>query len=44
MLKMATALGAARTLSKPFSPDQLVEMVRELVGAPGGSAPMGPQS
>ncbi len=32
MLKMASVLGAARTLAKPFSLQQLLGLVRELVG------------
>jgi CheY-like chemotaxis protein len=37
MLKVAGALGAARILAKPFSPSQLLTLVRELIGpaAPG---------
>jgi len=34
MLKVAGALGAARILAKPFSPTQLLALVRELIGAP----------
>jgi DNA-binding response OmpR family regulator len=33
-LKIARALGAKRLLPKPFATNMLVEMVRELVGAP----------
>jgi len=32
-LRMASVLGAARTLSKPFRPDELVEAVRTLAAA-----------
>jgi len=37
MLKMAAALGAARTLAKPFTSDQLLGVVRELIGPPAGA-------
>lgn len=34
VLKMAGALGAARVLAKPFTPSQLIGLVRELIGPP----------
>jgi DNA-binding response OmpR family regulator len=39
MLKIAAALGAARTLPKPFEPSVLLALVRELIGPATVSAP-----
>lgn len=34
VLRMAAALGATTTLSKPFTSDELLDVVRELIGSP----------
>ena len=36
MLKTATMLGAVRTLTKPFTPTELIGLVQELIGPPAG--------
>ncbi|HEX2861128.1 MAG TPA: response regulator [Lacunisphaera sp.] len=36
MLEMAAALGAARTLPKPFAPLELLLLVEDLIGPPAG--------
>lgn len=38
MLKMASVLGATRTLAKPFNPAQLLRLVHELIGPPPAAA------
>ena len=38
MLQVAGALGAARILAKPFSPSQMLALVRELIGPPAAKA------
>jgi CheY-like chemotaxis protein len=45
-LQVAEALGATRTLNKPFVPSQLVGLVRELLGEsePQSDTPPGPDS
>ncbi len=35
MLKMASVLGASRTLGKPFQPAHLIRLVHELIGPAG---------
>lgn len=38
MLKMASVLGATRTLAKPFNPAQLLRLVHDLIGPPPAAA------
>lgn len=38
-LKTARLLGRARTLSKPFLPDELIAIVKEMLGAPAAETP-----
>ena len=38
MLKAAKMLGAVRTLAKPFETAHLIQLVKELIGPPAGSA------
>jgi len=42
MLKLASVLGAARTLTKPFDPTQLLVIVHELIGPPTKAASVEP--
>lgn len=39
MLKVAAALGATRTLAKPFATADLLRLVRELIGPPLSAVP-----